>query len=325
MQKKINGGELVKMSNNLINAKYDLSLFQEHFIRLIIIKIKTKDKNFKEYEISIKDLQNTLNKEINYKQAKNEIFNILKKPMLFEKPNSKDYLICNWFAQVKYLSNKAIFQVKFTDDLKPYLLELKERFLSYNIKNILSMKSKYSIRIYELLKRNQDNKLTLNIQKLKEIFIIENHKSYKRYDNFKAKIITPAVKEINKNSDIIISEIQENRADNSRKILSITFVYKYKKVVKTVIKKINVKYKNLKETYFNPETGEYKTGINEIEKIVNERYEAIDQKTKANLINKYIDEIKLTGLEKEHKEFIAISKIKAKLQKQYEKEIEKGT
>lgn len=50
----------------------------------------------------------------------------------------------------------------------PYLLQLKERFTRYELKNILYFKNKYSIRIYELLKQYEKiGKREINIKELR--------------------------------------------------------------------------------------------------------------------------------------------------------------
>lgn len=51
------------------------------------------------------------------------------------------------------------FFKKLNDDLKPFLLQLKEHYTQYTLDNIMAMKSTYSIRIFELLQEKIKTKV----------------------------------------------------------------------------------------------------------------------------------------------------------------------
>lgn len=111
----------------------------------------------------------------------------------------------SWLASAEYKNGEGIMLLTFSPKLKPYLLQLKKAFTSYRLNNILSLKSAYSIRLYELLKKWQYlNKWECSIENLKEKFGIEQDK-YKLYGHFKARVVEPAVKELNEKTDIQIS------------------------------------------------------------------------------------------------------------------------
>lgn len=75
----------------------------------------------------------------------------------------------------------------------PYLLELKERFVQYNLGYILPLSSNYSIRLYQLLKEYE--KLTRRTFTVKELQdLLQVPPSLKRYDNFKRKVLQIAEK-----------------------------------------------------------------------------------------------------------------------------------
>jgi plasmid replication initiation protein len=93
--------------------------------------------------------------------------------------------------------------LKFSPDLKPYMLLLKEKFTQYQLANILSMKSKYSPRIYEILKCNEFKKqgyTEIELVELRRLLKAEN--IYPLYGDFKRRILIQAQKELNKLSDI---------------------------------------------------------------------------------------------------------------------------
>jgi plasmid replication initiation protein len=101
----------------------------------------------------------------------------------------------------------------FDKALKPYLLELKERFMISDIKYILPMKSTYSKRIYLLLK-----------------------------EYFKIKVLKQAETDINKFTDL---EVNFTEKKLGRKVVEITYtIRKNTTDLKTFIKVIREDYIN---------------------------------------------------------------------------------
>jgi plasmid replication initiation protein len=126
-------------------------------------------------------------------------------------------LITNKF---KYPKRSSQILVNIDDDLKPYLLELKEEYTKYGLENINKFRSKYDLKIYELMKSwEAKGSYSTTIIKFREYLEIEESK-YKSYANLKQRIINKAIDNINKNTDINITLI-ENSPKN--KVESIVF------------------------------------------------------------------------------------------------------
>ena len=94
-------------------------------------------------------------------------------------------------------------QVRLDADMKPYLLQLKNNFTSYELIYTLHFKSKYSIRLYELMKSIHYHELetytrSFTVEELKKLLDAER---YTRYKDFKKRALEPAVNEINEFSD----------------------------------------------------------------------------------------------------------------------------
>ena len=86
---------------------------------------------------------------------------------------------------------------------KPVSLLNLTQFTQYQLANILSMKSKYSPRIYEILKCNEFKKqkyIDIEIEELRKL--IKADTVYPKYNDFKRYIIERTQKELKKTSDI---------------------------------------------------------------------------------------------------------------------------
>jgi plasmid replication initiation protein len=101
------------------------------------------------------------------------------------------------------------------------MLKLTELYTSYKLENILQMKSKYSIRIYEMLKCAQWKKHSsiMPIEELKYKMKI-TEKSYNKYTNFKARIIDKAQDELGKLTDL---KFEYKELKKGRKIIALQF------------------------------------------------------------------------------------------------------
>jgi Protein involved in initiation of plasmid replication len=161
---------LVTKSNKLITANYDLSVQEQKVILTLASMVQPQDVEFKEYEFKIKDFIELLGikDDKKYKEVPKITKNLMKK--IFEIKEGKDIIQMAWLSSVRYKTGEGIVILKFDSNLKPYMLELKELYTSYKLENILSLKSKYSIRLYEVLKSNLfKNQVTIELEELKRM------------------------------------------------------------------------------------------------------------------------------------------------------------
>jgi len=211
---------LVTKSNSLITCNYDLSVQEQKIILTLASMVQPDDTEFKEYKFKIKDFMNLLG--IKDKSKYKEIPKITKELMkkVFEIKEGKDILQLAWLCSARYKTGEGMVILKFAPDLKPYMLELKGLHTSYKLENILSLKSKYSIRLYEILKSNLFKKhIEIELEELKNM-VCAKEKAYSIYNNFKTKVILQAYKELAEKTDISF-EFEEIKT--GRKVTSIKF------------------------------------------------------------------------------------------------------
>ena len=204
---------IVKQDYQLVNARYKLNTSEIKFIMTAIAQINADDEEFQEYEIKVSELEHKLQAEQNETRLKQFAKKLLSKPL--EIPTDNGWMVFNWFSKIQYIRGEAKFLVRIDKDLKPYLLELKKRFVKYNLKYILPLTSNYSIRIYQLLKEYEKlQKRTFTVAELQELLQVP--KSLKRYSQFKQKVLKVAEKELIEHCDIFFEfeEIKQQRKVN---------------------------------------------------------------------------------------------------------------
>jgi hypothetical protein len=139
----------------------------------------------------------------------------------------KGWLSTGWLAHSEYIEGSGYVEVSFHAKLKPYLLGLKGYYTQYELEKIVNFKSIYAIRIFELLKKEQFKandvgyfKRSFEYDELRVLLGIPKDE-YTLFTNFKAKAIEIAVKDINANPDIKITQVDYPKT--GRKVSHIVF------------------------------------------------------------------------------------------------------
>lgn len=208
---------LVK-SNYFIEASYKLSLQEQRITYILTTKIEKNDEEFKPYRFGQKEISNILkNHKFTMAELIKTIDSLRNKELVIRKENS--VLTTKWLSSAEYFDDGTM-ELCFDTKLKPYLLQLKDKFTSLDFDNAIKFKSTYSIRMYELLKQYKSiGERVLEIKDLREKFCI-GEDEYERYNDFKRKIIIQAQNEINKNTEI---NFDYEEIKKGKKIVAIKF------------------------------------------------------------------------------------------------------
>ena len=228
---------IVTKSNYFImNTSYDLSLEEQKIILTLASIVQPNDEEFKPYIFKISEFMELLG--VDTKTKYTEIPKITKELMkkVFEIHEENKLIQTAWISGAIYEKGSGRVILKFNPDLKPYMLQLKEQFTQYQLANILTMKSKYSPRIYEILKCNEFRKqgyIEIELEELKKLLRTEG--MYRQYQDFKRKVIMQAQKEIKKLTDISF-DFEEIKT--GRKVTSLKFYINTNKTTNKVLDEV---------------------------------------------------------------------------------------
>lgn len=148
----------------------------------------------------------------------------------WQDPTTKRSNITFYFKNISYnTTNNGNTDIVFTwnEEMTPFIVGLDKNFTKIFKHNILSLQSKKSITLYELLKSYAGRKYppTITIDELKEKLNMQE-KSYSRFERFYKRGIEEPLKEINENTDISVSVVKNKDKSDKRKIVSLTFKIK---------------------------------------------------------------------------------------------------
>jgi len=212
---------IARIENTLIfNAEYQMTAKEQKVMLYLISSIDPiRQKRFESQVISLKNLEGVLMSDKKngsfYKEIRNFAKRMVKKGIEFttEVEIDGEFLpgYINWFQSiVPVKSPEASLKFKFSEDLKPFLLELKE-YTQINYLEILPLNSGFSIRLFQLF-RAYRNRMTKHQKRSKMRYELEELKGllgvagkYADYRNFRLKVLEVMKKEINKHTSIGIN------------------------------------------------------------------------------------------------------------------------
>lgn len=123
------------------------------------------------------------------------------------------------FQDIAY--KKGTFTFLWADKMLPHIYDLKEKYVTTNLKMTSQFKSSFSWTLYDFLKGHYGMWYkTISKQELLELFMVADRKTYHNVSDFKRGVLDVAINEINKYTELDVSyvEIKEGRATTAFKI-----------------------------------------------------------------------------------------------------------
>ena len=208
--------------NNLVEARYSLTLQEKRLILWLISKIRPEEENFKKHELSVQEFMNLLELKgnSNYKELQKVTLGLMKKVLVIKRPEERTLTQVNWINYAHYEEGTGKIQLAFSDVMKPFLLHLKGQFTAIEVTDLMQFKSIHAIRIYELLKQYETiGERVLSIEEIKQCCGIIG--KLKQYIEFERYLLLIAQREIDAKSDI---SFEFERIKRGRKIVAIKFI-----------------------------------------------------------------------------------------------------
>ena len=190
---------LVTQSNQLVEAKYYLSLYEQRLVLMLASMVEPDDKDFKTYAIKVSDFKDLVGLKTKNLYPKVKLLLKSLASRVIEIPKGgRNYLITGWISDAEYFDDAGVVKLSFSAKLKPYLIALKNEFTSHKLGIAIKFKGAYTIRIYTLLKQYQRlgvRKFTLD--EFREILGVGEGK-FSLFADLKRRTILQAQKEFSR-------------------------------------------------------------------------------------------------------------------------------
>lgn len=219
-QKVVKSNELIQQRTHL------LSLQEQKIVLFLISQLKPDQKEFEYQTFDLIDFCDACG--IDHDNGKNYInlrkaIKALSDKSMWVIGKDTDTLM-RWVAGAQIEKRNGKIKIRFDEEMKPFLLELKERYTQFDLIYTLGMKSKYSIRLYELLKSYEktNEPVSFTLERFKQAVGAE----YDRWVDIRRFVIDIALKEINRLSDL---SVMYNTKKKGKGIVGVTFVLRSKR------------------------------------------------------------------------------------------------
>jgi len=204
MQKKTSKNEIhlivVKQNDLIQKTKCILNAQEQKFVAYALTCIQPGDEPYTRYRINVSDFVRIcgIDKRNAYREIEKMAEALRKKMTWIIDEEGKKKVLFSWFIESEY--DEGAIEFVFHSHIHKYLFNLKNRFTQYELENLVKLSSKYSMRIYELLKSYEYCKeTTIDLDYFREIIDAE---SYKSLGIMRQRILNVAINEINEKSDI---------------------------------------------------------------------------------------------------------------------------
>ena len=192
----------------------------------------------REHILTAREFSEVFNADIDnsYKSLHKACKKLMKTSILLEKIELNEIWEINVCSTAKYNKKEGRITVEFTDRIMPYLSQVKQKFVLYNLKEIANFGSLYTTRLYELIQEFKDTGYMIkSVVQLREAFAVGN--DFKKYNDFKKRTFEHACQEINDNYKLNLGfeEIKEGR-----KVVAVKFVFKKTRIHKIIDQKTGV-------------------------------------------------------------------------------------
>ncbi|MCF9000213.1 replication initiation protein RepM [Acinetobacter nectaris] len=253
-----NNSKLVVKDNALIDASFNLSLIEQRIMLLAIVEARECLTLTPDMPIEV-SVSNYIHQ---FKVDSNNAYGLIRDAAKTLKRREFSYLdrykghmaltTANWVNKVSYVDSNGLIVLYLSTEVISLISRLSEQFTRYYIEQVSDFKSKYSIRLYELLIKwlNMETTEKFNIFDLRSKLGLSVDE-YSTMSNFKSNVLDKAIKEINTYTDITV---EYSQFKSGRVITDIQFKVKTKnKSTKSKIKKTfdHAKFQELTDAQIN--------------------------------------------------------------------------
>ena len=188
---------VVTKSNHLIEASYRLTLNEQRLVLSSISRIDPRHPIPSAITITAKEFADTFSISENkaYEALEEAADRLFEREISIFNDRGEKMMRKRWVEAVEYREGEGAVVLSFARHITPYLSKLNSRFTSYKLKYVSHLRSIYAIRLFEMLMQFKNTGvMIIDIDAFRER--LDLGQKYSRFSNLKARVITPAIKEL---------------------------------------------------------------------------------------------------------------------------------
>ncbi|RAJ89760.1 plasmid replication initiation protein [Larkinella arboricola] len=279
--------------NVLTVARYEMTEAEKNILYMVVAQVRKEDLPTKMYQVSIKEMASLAGSdELKFETYKKATEKLVGRVFQTTLPNG-NLLQATFFASAEYKQGNGIIELELSQKVRPFYVDLSQRFTKIQLAAAISLNSAYAKRIYEILcmyKNMQNKTFCRNLVELKTMLGIIDPKSgedsYPTWTKFETRVLEIAAKEINGHTDLTFNykPIYGDRPGRGRKpVVEVEFEVFYKAKPES-IQTSNIHERLIKQFRLRPDQADQVLSMHSIETINRQLYDihtkAVDGKVK---------------------------------------------
>lgn len=200
----------VSVRNDFVKAihpeKMDLKTMK--LFRLVISQCRMSDTELYSYDFKVSDLAKALDIDSSniYKDTEVMCLNMMQMVLKYGGgDHGQSWKMKHMFESCEYESKTGTLTIKLHEEMADLVLRLGGKFTQIPISSVLMMKSKYAIRLYELICEKMMNQkphaavaisIQLDLEEIRKATGTDKKKTYEKISNLKNKVLLPAIQDI---------------------------------------------------------------------------------------------------------------------------------
>ncbi len=205
MMHKVASGRLVTKANALIEASYSLSLNEQRIILACAAQLDGRKPLPKQnlFTLTVDEFRDLFKTDFKsaYREMEDAVNRLYERDIRRIEGEVKSRM--RWVYLAEYRKGEGKVKLGFSPEIAPYIAMLHRRFTSYRLTEVAELASTYSIRLYEMLVQFQETGLfIISVDNLRNRLQLQT--KYSRFSNLKARVIQPAVSELNQKTSLQI-------------------------------------------------------------------------------------------------------------------------
>ncbi len=216
---------LILQDNALTTARYEMTALEKNIMYSVMSQIEDTDSASKYYKISINNISKFTARRVRHDDFEAAIQRLLTRDFTIKKADGKNLQI-TFISSAEYDTDGSV-EIGIDLKMRPYLFALKKNFTSFGLEVALSLNSKYSKRLYEMLCQfRSTGLLRLTVRELKDRFQLispDGEEQYARWSSFENNVLKTAQAEINEKANF---QFDYELRKQGRKIAAIDFLFR---------------------------------------------------------------------------------------------------
>lgn len=236
MKKQSDNTLEVRQSNVITQSRHELTATQLDLYFMMLSLVKENDEIDKVYEISVREIESITGRMWQYNQLLTATEGMIGK--VFRIDQHDGLLQVAMLSSAKYVKGKGKIELSIDPRLRPYLIDIKNNFTSFQLHCVLSLSSKYAKWMFMQFSRWKDiGYVSFEIDELRTLLNLKDPngklpEQYTQWVEFKKRILDTSVKQINESTDLKISYELEKKGRSFHRInFTIIRTNKYQTVI----------------------------------------------------------------------------------------------